>query len=332
MSEARRASTLARAAQLYYVDGLTQAEVAQQLHTTRSNVSRMLQAARDQGIVRVEVVHPLPRQVKLERVLRDAFPRLQEVRVLAADATPEGEDPLGQVGALAARWLESHVRDGLQVTLSWGRSLLATVEAVQADRAYDVHVGQIGGDLQVNPALSGHELVRTLAAKLGGSYDYIHAPALCSSRSVSEELRTSPSIALELDRARHADLALVGIGGFGEGFSAQLLESAHLTDGEREDLQRLRPVGDIAARFYDVEGRALGGPLTDRVLGIDLDDLRGIDTVVGVAAGRAKAAGILGALRADLLDVLVCDQPAAATIAHALRSTNGTTSTRELVR
>lgn len=326
MSAARRAAVLAKAAQRYYVDGLTQQQVARELHTTRSNVSRMLQAAREQGIVQIQVVHPLGRHDALERALTSHFPQLREAWVLGADsevAELDPEDDLEQVGRLAARWVEENVEDGHSITVSWGRSLLATVAAIDVDRAYDVHVGQIGGDLQVDPAFSGHELVRMLAAALGGSYDYLHAPALCSSPEVMRELRASPSIARGLARAADADVALVGIGGFGHGFSAKLLESAHLSDAECRRLQELAPVGDIAARFFDAHGRALPGPLRGRVLALDLDELRRIETVVGVAAGRSKAPGILGALRGDLLDVLVCDQSAAAAIVHALRTSSG---------
>jgi DNA-binding transcriptional regulator LsrR (DeoR family) len=43
------------------------------------------------------------------------------------------------------------------------------------------------------------------------------------------------------------------------------------------------------------------------VLAVSVEDLLRIPTVVGVAAGRAKAEGVLGALRGHLLDMLVCD-------------------------
>lgn len=312
MSDVRRQATLARAAHLYYVTGLTQAEVAHRLHTTRSNVSRMLTAARDEGIVRIRIVEPLARHERLEEALTTLFPELREAQVLCADAVHDEDEELVGVGRLAARWLERELADGQHVILSWGRTLAATVGAVEVGRVVNVTVGQIGGDLQGEVAVSSHELVRTLASALGGCFEYVHAPALCPVPAVAAELRKSPLIAAQLERAANADVAVVGIGGFQHGFSAQLLQSAHLSDEEVAQLRALRPVGDIGARFFDARGRAVRGPLAERVLALTLDELRGIGTVVGVAAGREKAAGILGALRGGLVDVLVCDQASAA--------------------
>lgn len=299
---------LAEVARLYYLEGRNQREVAARLETTRSNVSRMLAAARDQGIVRFHIAHPLGRQHALEERLVAEF-GLREARVLAADARIEG---LSGAADLAARWLVERVSDGQTVAVSWGRTLKAVAQQVHVERAFDVEVVQLGGDLQLDPQLSGHDLVRDLAARLGGGYSYLHAPAILETPELVASLRTDPSIARELDKARGADLALVGIGGFGDGFSAQIVASAHLAPGERRRLEEQRPAGDIAARFYDDDGAALDSPLRHRVLALELDELRRIPTVAGVAAGAAKGRGIRGALRGGLVDVLVCDQSAAA--------------------
>jgi DNA-binding transcriptional regulator LsrR (DeoR family) len=54
----------------------------------------------------------------------------------------------------------------------------------------------------------------------------------------------------------------------------------------------------------------------DRVLAVELDDLRRIPTVIGVATGVEKAPGVLGALRGELVDGLITD----ASLALALLS------------
>ncbi len=315
MSAPRTPAQLAEAAHLYYIEGFSQQQVASALETTRSNVSRMLQAAREQGIVRFQVVRPLHRQSALERSLVEQF-GLDEAIVLAADA---GGDRLPRVGELAAEWVTDNVKDGMRLTLSWGRSLRALARALQVDQAYDVDVVQMGGDLQLDPKLSGHELVRELAASLGGRYSYLHAPAILDTPAMVEELRALRPIRDELDKARAADVALVGIGGYGQGFAAQLLESAHLSPDERAELDEEAPAGDILARFYDDEGRQIDTPLRRRVLALELDELREIPTIVGIAAGESKARGILGALRGGHVDVLITDQTAAASALHLHR-------------
>jgi len=76
----------------------------------------------------------------------------------------------------------------------------------------------------------------------------------------------------------------------------------------QEEFWAASPVGDIAARFYDAWGRPIHGPVEDRVLAITLEDLTAIPNVVGVAYGRAKTLGVLGAIRGRLIDSLVCDE------------------------
>ena len=312
MAPTRSTARLAEVAHLYYVQGMTQQEIAKSLDTTRSNVSRILQAAREQGVVRFHIVRTLHRQSALEQAMVESF-GLEQAIVLAADA---GDDTLQQVAELGAQWLTENLHAGTRLTLSWGRTLQALVQAFEPNEALDVEVVQLGGDLQLDPRLSGHELVRELAARCGGRYSYLHAPAILDSADTVRELRSHRGIEMELNKARTADIALVGIGAYGHGFAAQLLESAHLSQQERARFDELEPVGDILARFYDIEGRQLDTPLRDRVLALELDELDELPTVVGIAAGREKARGIWGALRAGWLDVLVTDQAAAAAALH----------------
>ena len=307
---------LAEAARLYYVKELTQEQVAKELGTTRSNVSRMLDAARRQGIIRFKVTHPLARQPALEQRIVEVF-ELSEAVVLAASSADE---LLERTGELAARWLAEHVEDGQAITLSWGRTLKAMAGHLEVERAYDVSVVQIGGDMQLDPRLSGHELVREVAARLGGQYSYLHAPAILDSPKTVSDLLANRNIAAEMEKARQADIALVGIGGFGHGFSAQIIESAHLSADERAQLEDLAPAGDIGARFFDEWGEQVPGPLRDRVLALELEELAAIPTVVAVAAGAQKARGVWAALRGGLVDTIVCDQSVAAAALHLERA------------
>ena len=63
----------------------------------------------------------------------------------------------------------------------------------------------------------------------------------------------------------------------------------------------------MCCRFFDAEGKPVRGVAHDRVLAIDLDELRAIPTVIGVATGVDKVPGVLGALRGGLVDGLVAD-------------------------
>jgi DNA-binding transcriptional regulator LsrR (DeoR family) len=68
-----RAQDALRAAQLYYLQDLTMEAIAQELHTSRSSVSRLLGYARESGLVDIQVRSPHDMPSRLEAEFRDRF-------------------------------------------------------------------------------------------------------------------------------------------------------------------------------------------------------------------------------------------------------------------
>lgn len=289
---------LAEAAQRYYVDGWSQDAVADLLGTSRSNVSRLLETARRESVIRFVIDHPLRRHTALEDELRDAFAPVEVAVIASADAS------LDLVGATAGRRLVELLDGADRVALGWGRTVEAVIRNLAVEHPLNIEVVQVGGDLTMAPAASGHELVGRMAGAVGGRNRFLHAPALLESSRVASDLRSDPRIRAELDLARSADVALIGIGIPGVGFA-----EAAIADSYRGSQS---PAAVVCARLIDDEGNELEGPLRERVVAIGLDDLQRIPTVMGVAAGAEKGRAVAAALRGHLIDVLVCDQPAAA--------------------
>jgi DNA-binding transcriptional regulator LsrR (DeoR family) len=313
MPAPRDRAALIKAARLYFLDGRSQDDVARALGTSRSNVSRMLTAARAQGIVEIRVHDQTSREKELENALREQF-ELLHVRVAAFRP---GVDAQAAAGDLAAQWLDESLRDGQVLGLSWGKSLQAMVESFSVDQPRSVElVPLIGGLSTVVSLVSGEELVRELAGKLGATYRYLHAPGVLRSKAARDSLLAEPAIAEVLQRAQTADIALVGIGAAAIGSSSEIVDALGLTAAERKAFLAAGPVGDTCCRFFDAEGKPILGAVHDRVLAIELDQLRRIPTVIGVATGTEKAAGVLGAIHGGLIDGLITD----ASLALALLS------------
>ena len=313
MPAPRDRAALIKAARMYFLDGRSQDDVARELGTSRSNVSRMLSAARAQGIVEIRVHDQISREKDLEDALQERF-GLSHVRVAAFRP---GVDGLVAAGDLAAQWLDESLQDGQVLGLSWGASLQAMVDSFSADQPRSVEiVPLIGGLATVMSLVSGEELVRELAGRLGATYRYLHAPALLRSKTARDALLEEPTVAEVLERAQTADIAMVGIGTAGIGSSNEVIDGLGLSANERKDFLAGEPVGDTCCRFFDADGRQVLGAVNDRVLAIELDQLRRIPTVIGVAAGVEKAQGVLGALRGGLVDGMIAD----ASLALALLS------------
>ncbi|WP_020671450.1 sugar-binding transcriptional regulator [Amycolatopsis nigrescens] len=296
---------LVKAARLYYEDGRSQHQIAAALRVSRSSVSRMLTAARERGIVQIQINDPTGRDLDAEGELTARF-GLRDSRVAE---THSGERPLPRVGDLGARWLLENLSPGQQIGVSWGRGVQAVVQHVPADGGLDVEVlPLVGGLSAVDSAITGEELVRDLANRLGGRFQRLHAPALLNSKAGRDVLLAEPAIRRTLDAGRRVRVAVVGIGSFGVGSSAALVKSMDLTAEEQQRFRAARPAGDVCARFFDADGEPVAGPVNDRVLAVSLADLADIPLVAGVAAGADKAHGVLGALRTGVLDVLICDR------------------------
>jgi DNA-binding transcriptional regulator LsrR (DeoR family) len=318
VSDARSRSRelLVKAARMYFLDGRSQDDIARVLGTSRSNVSRMLRVARELGIVEIRIQDERDRDADLERALAERF-GLSHVRV--ALFRPH-QDAAAAAGELAAEWLDRVLRDGHILGLSGGTALRTVVDAVAIPAARRVEIVPLVGALTPDGArASGQELARELAGRLGGSYRYLHGPALLHSGAVRAALLAEPSIDRVVARARSADVAMVGIGTIGSGATAAVLDGLHLTESESRAFGAQEPVGDICCRFFDAQGRPVTGAAYGRVLGVDLADLRRIPTVVAVATGAEKTVAVLGALRGGLVTGLVTD----AALAHAVLTAEG---------
>ena len=297
---------LVRVARLYYRDSLSQAEIAARLGTSRSNVSRMLSAAEARGIVEIRIHEQVPRDSSLEEALEERY-GLRKAIVATRDNS-FGLRPVDQVGDLAWTWLRAHLTDGTTVAMSWGEALQALVMAATSQVMSSTEFVQLLGGVSARASLvTGQELVRELATRLGAGYRYLHAPAAFRSTRTRRALMEEPSIMEALESARAAQVALVGLGNVVSGSSAAILQAVSATAQERAEFDAAGPVGDIAGRYFDAEGRAVRGRIDDRILALTLEEIAAIPTVVALAIGQEKAAALRGALVGHLVDVVVCD-------------------------
>jgi len=305
-----RHDMLARVASMYYEQNRNQDEIAREIGVSRSTVSRALQDARESGIVEITVHYPWKRVPILEQELSDSFDKLRDIRVLAARSRNHSEILRG-LGVLAALYLEGVLFDGAILGISWGAAVYSTVRALHPSRSLSVTVVQMVGAVGAGDSLiDGPDLARLLASAYDGDSRYLHAPLIVEDADVQRVLMQEPRIAATLQLGRTADIALVGIGAPDAAVSS-LLRAGYMTEQDLADLVARGVMGDVCARHYDIEGRALDLDVDHRIIGIDLDDLHAIGCVIGVAGGRTKARAILGALRGEHIDVLVTDECAA---------------------
>jgi deoxyribonucleoside regulator len=297
----RTAHVLVKVAELYYLQDRTQAEIARALKISRPHVSRLLKRARREGVVTISVRSPIAGSTALADEVRELFP-LRDIVIV-----PSGPAAATRVAEAAGQYLASRIQRVSAVGVSWGRTVRMVVDEVPSDprRKAEV-VPLVGGMGLVGDEIHANEIARRLAARLGGKYYVLNAPAMAGDARAHATLIRDGGVRSILDRARKVDVAVVGIGSVVP--SSTLVQSGYLKPDHLRRLQAAGAVGDICSRFFCRDGSLCRSPMAGRVVGIDLKDLCELPWVLGVAVGLEKAAAILGALRGGYINVLVTDE------------------------
>ena len=166
------------AAELYYRDQLSQQEVAQRLGVSRSTVSRMLQVARDEGIVHIEIRRPSSPE-RLSEELRSAL-GLRRVVVTPASSR-------SGLHVLAAPAVEEIARlalaPGDAMAVSWGSTIEEIARSRQFPPLHGVHlIPAIAAFDEIDARFQTNEIARRIAALAGADVDFLHSPAMPSQR------------------------------------------------------------------------------------------------------------------------------------------------------
>ena len=300
---------LVQAARFYYEHNLTQAEIGRKLNTSRSTVSRLLQEARETGVVRVLINYPWQRDFELEGELLRRF-HLREAHVLKSMDRPADEVFCG-MGMLAAEFLDGFVTDGMILGVSYGRSIAAMREQLVPSRHVAMTVVQILGALGMgNPLIEGPDLVRQIANLYGASYRYLYTPMIVESEKTRDLLLREPIVQETLAIGRKADAVVMGIGAH-DAEASGLIWTGYLNKKDLTFLRSRGAVGHMCAQHFDRDGQVLDIDFNRRVISIGIEALREIETVVAIAGSAEKAEAILGALQGHYLDVLITDDHAA---------------------
>jgi DNA-binding transcriptional regulator LsrR (DeoR family) len=205
--------------------------------------------------------------------------------------------------------------------MAWGRTLWATIEALPARTMPDVTVVQLSGGLGPVDALEhSTELIRRAAQKLNAKLRLLPAPGIVSTLDAARALRQDHQVAEVLKLAARADIAVVGLG-VPTPDSVLLKDGTILTADDLRLLEANGAVGDIALRYIDAQGETVSlDRLNQRIIGLSLDTIRCIPTVIGVGGGTVKHEVVKAALKSGLLDVLVTDRDTAEAVLSETQS------------
>jgi deoxyribonucleoside regulator len=286
---------------LYYQDGLNQKEIADRLGLSRATVVNHLQEARAQGLIRITLAAPAFVQHRLAVALCDRF-GLQAAYVVP-DEGLDVEERFRRVVTGGAMWLPSLLAPGDRLGVAWGRTVHDLAEALEPHRIPDMTVLQLVGSMATPYGFTAETCSTLLAQQLGARCVNLHAPAILSRPRLAAELRDEPIIRAQLEQLLTVNKLLFSTG-------TALPDSHIVLSGlaTRGDLDRniaKGAAGVICGRFVDAEGRPIPDIMEERMIGIPLRQLLGLEMGILVTPGHDKVEPSIAAIRGGFVSHLV---------------------------
>jgi len=289
-----------KAAWYYYMEDNTQAQIAEAMGVSRAKVIRLLEEARAQGIVQFSFRKNDSQRVSAEQLLIDRF-GLKDAFVVP---TPLDSSAINQsIAQGAAHYVSDHLREDGYLNIGYGDTVSRMLGFLAKNREESLNVVSLTGG------------VSYYLPSVGTTAYSMHlfltpSPLVVSSRQVRDALLDEKSLQDVSTMTEYADMSVVGIGAAVEG--ATVLRNGILNEGELTVLKMQGAVGDVLNHFMDKDGNLIQTEIEDRVISTDLDKLRQLKNVVGVAGGKDKVSAIKAVLNGGYLNVLITDSDTAA--------------------
>ena len=295
---------------MYYQDGRNQQEIAETLGISRATVVNYLQEAREKGLIRITLAAPAFTTHRLALELNERF-GLRGAYVVPDEGLTTEEAFLRVVRG-AANWLPDLIAPGDRLGVAWGRTVYELAEMVEPTPVEDLAILQLVGSMATPYGFTAEACSTRLAQRLGARCLNLHAPAIVSRASLAAELRDEPILKAQLDQLETVNKLLFSVG-------TATSESHIVLSGlaTREDLDwyvQRGAVGVICGRFIDAEGHQLPGPMEDRMIGVPLPRLVGLEMGILITPGLDKIEATRAAIRGGHVTHLITGT----TVAEAL--------------
>lgn len=292
-----------RAAWMYFVEGMTQNEVAEKLGVGRVTVLRMIAAAKEQNDVKISIDHEVAECVGLERSLELSF-GIKEAIVVPL-SSPEA-DAAPVIAAATGAFLSTNIHSGMKVGVGWGRTLMSSLNSIPKTTVEGLSVVSLLGGImratQFNPS--------EFAWRFGDTFDadcfLMTAPALVDSRETRNTLIEKCGLKTVFQLAEELDVVLLSVGGIGEETTYRRI--GFISEAEQAQAVKQGAIGDMLLHFYDKHGDLVDSPLNDRVMSVPIDTLKKSPERILASGGEEKVEALVGAIKMISPTVLITDE------------------------
>jgi DNA-binding transcriptional regulator LsrR (DeoR family) len=289
----------ARVARDFYLEGVSKVDIADRLGISRFRVARLLDSARETGMVRIEIGLPggtldaglsaeLCSAFGLKHAFVYNFPDSDEVALRR------------RMGEVAGQALMDIITSDDVLGMSWARSLSDLAAALT--RMPPCPIVQLTGAVPPPDGRDLLHLVRSVARIGGGPAHVFYAPMIVDEAATAEAIRRQADVAGAFALVPSVTVTMVAVGAWAPGLST--IYDA-LSPREREDIARLGVRAEMAGVFLGEDGRPVPTALDDRMIVTPGPALARMPCVIAVAYGVPKCAAVRAAIRGGMIHGLV---------------------------
>jgi DNA-binding transcriptional regulator LsrR (DeoR family) len=307
----------ARVARQYYLEGVSKVDIADRLGISRFRVARLLESARDAGMVRIEIGLPGGTlDVGLSAQLCSAF-GLNHAFVFNF---PDDDQAVlrHRLGEATGQALMDLISPGDVLGMSWSRTLSGLAAALT--QLPPCPIVQLTGAVPPPDGRDLLDLVRGVARVGGGPAHVFYAPMILDDPQTAAALRRQGDIAGAFALVPSVTIAVVAIGAWAPGQST--IYDA-VTPAERDALGALGVCAEVAGVFVGPDGRPVATPLDSRMIVTPGPALERIPCVLAVAWGVAKSPAVCAAIRGGFVHGLVTHASLARALLSAVPAPHG---------
>jgi DNA-binding transcriptional regulator LsrR (DeoR family) len=280
-----------------------------------------LTEAKDCGIVEITVRNPRSNDDALSNYFVERF-GLKECYVAPTAMAPASLKRADMLLKLTAERtsdvVNAHLADNISIGIAWGLTCYQFMSAYTPGTDYmNVHLYPlIGGSNRNQKRLHLNEMVRTFSEKISATPHFIHAPALADSPEDYDLYMRSSSLNAIVDAWKHIDLAIISVGAPPGGQLDRL--NRGFPGNDFSDLfSSTEAAGDICGRFFNIDGEFIQSEVSRRTIGISPECLAEAGKVICLVSGVEKSRSILGALKTNIIDILITDEITARAVMKA---------------
>ncbi|NOZ31702.1 MAG: sugar-binding transcriptional regulator [Alphaproteobacteria bacterium] len=298
---------LVRIAWACEIEGITQAAAATRFGITRLRVNKALAEARRRGIVRVSINSVYSPCAELEIALSNHY-GISHARVVPTPDDPAAVQTIVGIALghhLAALLMRPQVR---LFGMSWGNTLNLATRHMEPINRPDLEIVSVMGGLTKGSELNVYEITQRLADLCNADHSYFTAPIYAGSAQSRDVLITQDVFGRVIEKIRSADALAMAAGDMSQSL---LIRDGLPSEFTAQELIEAGAVGDVLGYMLDEDGNLIDHPINERLIGIELEDLRAIPDTILAAGGAHKVPIMRGFLGKGYVNTLVTDEQTA---------------------